>query len=184
MRVCYKCKNEKDESEFHKDKSQCGGLSYECKKCKSEFRKIKRMENPEHYRAMQVRNLARNLKAIRESQAKHLEKNRDKILERRRKHYELNREEITQKENARRKSDKFREYSRNYHRKLRSENKDLVAAWNKVSRAIRMGKIIAGTKCEKCGSVKKIEGHHADYSKPLDLQWLCKKCHVWIHKSP
>lgn len=37
--------------------------------------------------------------------------------------------------------------------------------------------------CMVCGS-KKSEAHHPDYSKPLDVIWLCKKHHVDIHYYP
>lgn len=33
--------------------------------------------------------------------------------------------------------------------------------------------------CEKCGSNKKIEIHHRDYSNPLDIMWLCH----WRHRK-
>lgn len=35
--------------------------------------------------------------------------------------------------------------------------------------------------CEKCGDPKS-QMHHHDYGRPLDVQWLCKTCHVAWHK--
>ncbi len=36
--------------------------------------------------------------------------------------------------------------------------------------------------CSKCGrSDLGIDGHHWDYSKPLEVEWLCDKCHKSLH---
>ena len=38
--------------------------------------------------------------------------------------------------------------------------------------AIRNGKLIPASCCSICGSTEKIEGHHDDYTKPLDVRCL------------
>ncbi len=50
-----------------------------------------------------------------------------------------------------------------------------------VSNAARDGKLTKPTQCEFCGTNNKLHGHHADYSKPLDVQWLCAPCHRQWH---
>ena len=34
--------------------------------------------------------------------------------------------------------------------------------------------------CRDCGALK-VEAHHEDYSKPLEIIWLCKRCHARLH---
>lgn len=48
--------------------------------------------------------------------------------------------------------------------------------------ALRDGKIFREDICSVCGSDYKVEGHHDDYTKPLELRWLCEPCHKKWHR--
>ena len=50
-------------------------------------------------------------------------------------------------------------------------------------RACKMG-ILKKQPCFICGSRKKVEKHHDDYSKPLDVTWLCRPCHRLLDRRP
>jgi hypothetical protein len=56
-------------------------------------------------------------------------------------------------------------------------NKDKRAVQQKLRYAVRKGVVEKKRKCEVCGSEKKVEAHHWNYSKPLEVQWLCYYCH-------
>lgn len=52
-----------------------------------------------------------------------------------------------------------------------------VAARMITKIAIAAGFLINPALCEKCGKKGKIEAHHPDYDKPMEVMWLCIKCH-------
>lgn len=59
-----------------------------------------------------------------------------------------------------------------------------------VEKAIQRGIIERKTHCENCGSSEtnkdgrsNVEAHHDDYNKPLEVRWLCRKCHFEWHKE-
>src|SRR5260221_390749 len=45
----------------------------------------------------------------------------------------------------------------------------------------RRGKLIRQP-CEKCGDLF-AEKHHDDYTKPLAVKWLCRSCHLALHRK-
>ncbi len=51
------------------------------------------------------------------------------------------------------------------------------AAQQAVYRAIRNGALVRSASCSECGIECKPEAAHEDYSKPLDIRWLCRLCH-------
>ena len=54
------------------------------------------------------------------------------------------------------------------------------SAQNKMTKALARGDIVKQP-CETCGATTNIDGHHDDYSKPLEVKWLCKVCHRRHH---
>ena len=49
--------------------------------------------------------------------------------------------------------------------------------------AERKGILVRPNNCEVCGSNYRIEAHHDDYTNPLVVRYLCKKCHAAIHRD-
>lgn len=56
-------------------------------------------------------------------------------------------------------------------------------AWNALYYALKTGEITKSDICEICGSTENIQGHHKDYNKPLEVTWVCQKCHVELDKT-
>lgn len=59
-------------------------------------------------------------------------------------------------------------------------------ATDKVLKAIKKGILTRPSTCEACGITGvRIEAAHSDYSRPLDVRWLCRPCHVrWDQHDP
>lgn len=62
----------------------------------------------------------------------------------------------------------------------RRKNPDAYRAQNALNNAVRDGKI-ERKPCEICAQPKGVHAHHRDYSKPLDVVWLCPRCHHRLH---
>lgn len=67
-------------------------------------------------------------------------------------------------------------------RERRRANPLMNRAHLAVNRAIKKG-LLVRLPCHVCGKTP-THGHHEDYSKPLDVIWLCHKHHKAVHVNP
>lgn len=49
--------------------------------------------------------------------------------------------------------------------------------------AVQRGEILKPNHCEHCGGGSKLQAHHTDYSKALEVLWLCPECHSKEHRK-
>ena len=128
--------------------------NYICKSCYCEQAKKRRKENPEKWK-----------KISREQSRKWIKKNHERRLEQARKGRNKNKQKILL-------------YARAYVEKYPERNRAHgLRYW-----AVKNGKL-KPKPCKICGDLN-VHSHHPDYSKPLEVIWLCpkhhKRQHVWI----
>jgi len=66
------------------------------------------------------------------------------------------------------------------HRRWAAHHPQAIAAHRALQKAVRRGEIKRGP-CAECGKPSS-HGHHDDYSKPLEVEWLCHRHHVEFHR--
>lgn len=179
MKMCNSCKEEKGLEKFSLRKT--GKPQSECRVCAAKRSNRWYYENRQHSL---------------DQRKKYYELHREDSLRKGKERYIANYEEIRKKANARnrttearakaniksrewakRNPEKLRERCREYKRK----NPEKARAHQYVLWAIRLNVIQKPSVCQMCGMNKKLEAHHKDYSKPLDVLWVCKICHEYEH---
>ncbi len=75
----------------------------------------------------------------------------------------------------------YMKQNRKKHSELTDEQRLKANCRSYVNVYIRRGKVIPEP-CILCND-ENSEAHHEDYSKPLDIIWLCRKCHLDYHKG-
>jgi hypothetical protein len=169
MKICKKCGEEKQESEFYKNKRAKDGLYIYCKFCHVAITKIfsKTYINTEKYKEYrkQYRLTEKNKKYRKEYNYKYRKENKE--------YYRL-----YQKNKV---TDEKKKYFYNYFKIYQKtpEQKIKNASRARTRRLILSGKIIK-LPCQVCGEIKS-ETHHPDYSKPEKVMFLCKRHHKEIH---
>lgn len=118
-----------------------------------------------------------------ESQKRWREEHKKDAAEYARKYREEHRNEINERTNKWRKDnleerrDYQREFMKKNYQKYRAKNNTREMTRNAVNRGVLTKK-----PCEVCGE-KIVEAHHPDYSEPLKVVWLCKRCHARLHRN-
>lgn len=160
-KYCPKCQVVKPRSDFYKNKRD--GFSGYCKACGREVSVIYRRSG--------------------------------KAKEASRKHY-ANNPEYRERLKEYQQSEKGRAKTRKYHSSdigkaaqkrskinyIKNHPEKIRAHWM-LRAAVKSGKIIKPEQCSECEETKDIHGHHDDYSKPLVVRWLCRKCHDRHHSN-
>lgn len=72
-------------------------------------------------------------------------------------------------------------YSSAKNAKWKAANREKYLAHKAVENALKAGKLVRGP-CE-CGCGQKPQAHHDDYSRQLDVRWLCKDAHEAFHHA-
>ena len=93
--------------------------------------------------------------------------------------YHKNREHYAKYEKGRFKRPERKKQAIEYQKKRRRKYPARYHANNLTNSAIRDKRLIKG-KCEICGATR-VEAHHDDYYKPLEVRWLCRKHHLGLH---
>jgi hypothetical protein len=83
--------------------------------------------------------------------------------------------EAKRRESPKRKADNYAAWKR-----YRERNEDKVRARYAMNNAIRDGRLTREP-CHKCGNPDS-HGHHHDYTKPFDVEWICSRCHGVEHR--
>jgi hypothetical protein len=91
-------------------------------------------------------------------------------------HAEQHRE--TARRSRRRRIEAARAYDRA--RGYRVYDPEKVEARKAVYLAVMSG-VLTRQPCEECGETK-VDGHHEDYSRPLEVRWLCRQHHLALHR--
>lgn len=97
-------------------------------------------------------------------------------------HYDKNREAILERTKAYHATEKGMEARANL---VKGQRSKMTAERKSLRNTVRLA-MLKGTltkkPCEQCGA-EPAEAHHDDYSKPLDVRWLCKRHHGEHHRA-
>ncbi len=153
QKACRKCGVTKPLGDFYVHRAMTDGHLNECKECVKARVKARYDAEPEKIKAY--------------------ERERWELPERRAAVYaSIRRARIADPE-------RFAEYQR----KTAARFPERKKARATVNNAIRDGRMKKPSTCSGCQQRIRIQAHHEDYAKPLEVIWLCTKCHGLHHRA-
>lgn len=110
------------------------------------------------------------------------DKNREKTRESYKRWYDKNKKQKCDWQRKYRKDnlEKVRGYFRKYQISYYIKDKYKRRAREILHNAVKYKKVKKPSTCEKCSN-KNVQAHHLDYSKPLEVVWVCRSCHENLH---
>lgn len=94
--------------------------------------------------------------------------------------YKKNREGYFRRAKKFRSTEKGKELAKKNYYDTKKNRPVIYAARVALNNAVQNG-TLKRLPCEACGALK-TDGHHPDYSRPLEVNWLCRLHHMEIHK--
>lgn|SRR5579883_3355 len=147
------------------------------KKQRAEYMKAWRLQNAERIRIYNLENKERRAATFKDWR----ERNPERFKELCKKWMSENRSRIKVY------MQKYRQEHRDHRdpaKRYKYNHSPKQTARMRLRNARKSGKVMRPEHCSKCGLVCIPEGHHPDYSKPLEVVWLCRICHGAIHSKP
>ena len=153
---CIHCGETLPLSEFYRHKQMADGHLNSCKHCQKSRVRANRAKNVDRYRAYDRRRYAedetRQIDIIARAAIRAIDR-----------------------------ADEVREAQRRWGERNKHQRK----AHNAVNNAVRDGRLHKPTCCNKCGQEtpsRRLQAHHHDYDRPLNVDWVCTTCHGQTHR--
>lgn len=165
-KVCRKCGRSLSLDYFSKDAHTRDGKKTRCREC---------VAAQAHDWYEQNKDAIRDVRKRRRKT--YYAENRERLTEYNREYRVQHREELHEARSRKYAETKDENRERRY--RWLDEDPRRLKAQNAVSHEIAAGRLIAHP-CEVCGTLP-TQAHHDDYSKPLEVRWLCTSHHLRLH---
>lgn len=172
VKPCSRCGEVKPSSAFSPDRRKSDGLQSRCKACLADIGRARYQANPESERVR-----------ARRWQTQHPERARETAL----RWKAENPERVSEQGRQWKSEHPERHYAAN--RRWQEANPERAAMTKRavgiVQRALIHGDLVRPSACDECSQVGTVQAAHSDYSRPLDVRWLCHRCHrIWDAAEP